>query len=136
MTTQFWLHIKKKDADKELDAKLLEHFKKEEVDWVNLTLADRLEEGGEEALEAYIDKRVSKEVDKRIANRKKEARRNTLGGAKTQEPQPTVNGPKSKKQSKEKNEQQQGNSHKRYSEDSNRNRDYEQDRHRSRSRHH
>ena len=63
-----------------------QHFKKKEVNRANITLADRLEDGGEEALEAYIDKRVNKEVDKRITNRKKEARKNTLGGAKTQDP--------------------------------------------------
>ena len=84
ITTDLWAKGADKEVDKALDAELKQLYHEEEIDEANQDLADNLEEEGDKALDSYIDKKANKEVDKRIANRKKTARKNFSDGPKNQ----------------------------------------------------
>lgn len=119
ITTKFWAHEKQKDIERKMDAELDLLYSKKEIDKANDDLASAMQVDEGEAMDSHIKKTVDKELDRRIANRKKEARKNSSGGPNDQGSTAQENGHKKGKRSKGKGKKQGQPSRKRYNDSTN-----------------
>ena len=102
LSTKLWAHEQKKDMEKKMDAELDLLYSSKEVDRANEDLGNAMEVDEGDAMRSHISKTVDKEVDRRITNRKKAARKNSSDEPTGQGSMSNENGQKRKKKSKKK----------------------------------
>ena len=92
LTTDLWAFDRKADAEKKLDAKLKALYAKKKIAKANEDLGDAMDADGGANMESFVGKTVDKAVDRRIANQKKEARKNSSDDTKSQTSKSAKNG--------------------------------------------
>jgi hypothetical protein len=123
LTINLFKQDDKKENERKLNALLKQEFTNQDQLEANDAVQDAMDEvdaaNPSEKLEKYIDKRVSKLIEKNTAQIKRSLKKNSSAGAKISAPRPTKSGQESKKNSeanaaakKRKSKQQQGNSSK------------------------
>jgi len=117
LTTNLWKSDKDADSKKKLDAKLKALYDSKKIKKANQDLGDAMEADGGRNMESFVAKTVDKEVDRRIANKKKEIRKNSSGAPKNQGQTPTKHGQKPRGSSERKPPRSRSQSQKRHYED-------------------
>ena len=117
LTTNLWKSDKDADSKKKLDAKLKALYDSKKIKKANQDLGDAMDTDGGRNMESFVAKTVDKEVDRRIANKKKEIRKNSSGAPKNQGQTPTKHGQKPRGNSERKPPRSRSQSQKRHYED-------------------
>ena len=102
ITTEFWANEYDEDQAKKMNAEMDLHFAEYDIELANNNLGEDMQTDEGDALRSHINKTVDKSMDRHIANRKREARKNSSGEPNDQGSMPTENGRSSKNKSKKK----------------------------------
>ena len=117
LTSELWKFDVEQEADRKLDAKLKQLYATKRIAKANEDLGDAMDTDGGANMKSFVSKEVNKEVDRRITNNKKAARKNYSDGSKSQESTSIANGRRSKSVSKKREPKSRAQSTKRQSGD-------------------